>query len=63
MDQLRFESFSSECACWSIKDQAGTVLAGFSCPECISRALDYLEDLLYLDKVGSVSAPTETEPW
>ena len=64
-DQLTFSQFE-KCRCWRIKEPVtGTVLAGYSCPDCIERALDYLEDLLYLDKVGSVSALAEAGevPW
>ena len=56
MSELHFDGFGN-CKCWRIKESSGRVLAGYSCPECIERALDFLEDLLYLDKVGSVSAP------
>ncbi len=44
-----------ECGCW-VEESEGVVLRAYSCPECIKRALDFLEQLLYLDKVGSVSA-------
>ncbi len=59
-DQLGFEGFD-QCGCWRIRDSQGRVLAGSSCSECVKRALAYLEDLLYLDKVVSVSA-AEAEP-
>ncbi len=58
--QLSFEGFE-KCRCWRIKESSGTVLAGYSCPECLERALDFLEDLLYLDKVHSVSGPVSVE--
>ena len=40
---------------------SGMILAGYSCPECVKLALDFLEELLYLDKVGSVSALSRGE--
>ncbi len=43
-----------QCGCWRVKE-ADVVLAGYSCTDCLGRALAYLEQLLYLDKVLSVS--------
>jgi len=43
------------CACWIRKDSAGLIVGAFACPECVERALAYLEDLLYLDSRVSVS--------
>ncbi len=60
MSQLEFLGMG-KCSCWRQVDAAGRILAGYSCPDCIGRALDFLEDLLYLDKVGSVSASVEVE--
>ena len=53
--QLQLEGFEG-CACWREKDPSGMVLAGYSCPDCVKRALDFLEDMLYLDREVSVSA-------
>ncbi len=47
------------CRCWVRRNEEGLILAASSCPDCIGRALDFLESLLYLDKASSVSAPTE----
>ena len=60
MSQLVLEGMG-KCSCWVRVDRAGLVLAGASCEDCLGRALDFLESLLYLDRVGSVSALTETE--
>ena len=49
------------CGCWIIRTEMGFILAGHSCPDCVARALDYLEGLLYLDKVVSVSGLLEGE--
>ncbi len=49
------------CGCWARKDATGLILAGHSCSDCISRGLDFLETLLYIDKDVSVSAPVEGE--
>ena len=59
MSQYCLEGFE-KCGCWTkVTDEQ--IVAGFSCPGCIKLALAYLEDLLYLDKVGSVSGPVEVE--
>ena len=48
------------CGCWrDVEPVSGIVLAGRCCGDCLGRALDFLEELLYLDKVGSVSAPED----
>ena len=61
MSQLEFLGMG-RCGCWRQVDPAsGMVLAGYACGDCLGRALDFLEDLLYLDKVGSVSALDEDE--
>ncbi len=60
-DQLRFEDFISECGCYRIKDREGNVTRAFSCSSCIIRALDFLEDMGYVDKVVSVSALSRVE--
>ena len=44
------------CGCWVRRNDSGLIVAAHSCSDCVGRALDFLEDLLYLDKVGSVSA-------
>ena len=49
------------CSCWVRKDETGLIIAGHSCDDCLSRALDFLETLLYIDREVSVSAVTETE--
>ena len=43
------------------KSWDGVILAGYSCPGCIERALDFLEAVLYIDKEVSVSG-LEPEP-
>jgi len=53
--QFVLEGFEP-CGCWVRRGNDGLTVAGYACPECVSLALVYLEDLLYLDKVGSVSA-------
>ncbi len=53
--QLVLEGFGS-CACWVRKDSTGIILAAYCCPECVGRALAYLEMLLYIDRPVSVSA-------
>ena len=52
MTQLVLEGFG-RCRCWVRRNEAGLILAAFSCEDCLSRALDFLESLLYIDKVGS----------
>ncbi len=59
MEQLRLDE-EWFCACWQIRDEEGRILACGSCPDCLRRALDFLEDVLEFDKVVSVSA-LETE--
>ena len=49
------------CSCWTRRDESGLILAGHSCNDCLGRGLDFLESLLYLDKVGSVSALSRAE--
>ena len=49
------------CKCWTRRDESGLILAGHSCSDCIARGLDFLESLLYIDKVSSVSASVEGE--
>jgi len=60
MTQLVLEGMGP-CKCWVRRSKEGLILAGFSCPDCVSRSLDFLESLLYLDREVSVSALTETE--
>ncbi len=51
-----------DCGCWRITSYQGAVILRSSvCAKHIGVALDILEDKLYLDKVGSVSAPEEEE--
>ncbi len=57
MEQLVFDGFPAKCGCRVVKDSEGRVLVGYACGECLHKALAYLEELLYLDKVGSVSGP------
>jgi len=63
-EQLVLGGFES-CTCWlRVDPDSAVVLAGYSCPECVERALAYLEDLLYVDRVVSVSAmEAEAEEW
>jgi len=53
-EQLRFPELRSACGCWRVKEEGLTVRA-YSCPECVRRALDYLEGLLHIDREVSVS--------
>jgi len=50
-----------DCGCWRIKSYSGLVLRFQACPRHVSLALDKMEEMLYLDKVSSVSAPDEDE--
>ncbi len=59
-DQLVLEGMG-RCRCWIRRNEEGLILAAFSCPDCISRSLDFLESLWYIDREVSVSASTETE--
>ncbi len=62
MEQLLLGKELGPCGCWQdVEPVSGIVLAVYCCGDCIARALDFLEDMLYIDKVHSVSAPTETE--
>ncbi len=49
------------CSCWIRRNEEGLIVAAHSCADCLSRALDFLDSLLYLDKVGSVSALSRVE--
>ena len=60
-EQLRFEDFISTCGCWKVVDREGRVTRGYSCPDCLGRALDFLESMCYVDKVVSVSALSRVE--
>ncbi len=52
----------SECGCWIIRAYStGLILRHSVCAVHVGLALDRAEKELYLDKVDSVSAPTETE--
>jgi len=51
-----------DCGCWIIRLYESEVILRFSaCGKHTGLALDSLEELLYLDKVGSVSASGEGE--
>ncbi len=51
-----------DCGCWIIRSYQSEMILRFSaCGIHTGLALDNLEELLYLDKVGSVSAPDEDE--
>jgi len=52
-----------DCGCWKITGYGapGIVLRSYVCVKHVGVALDTAEKMLYLDKVSSVSAPTETE--
>ena len=43
------------------RNEEGLILAGYSCPDCLSRALDFLELIVKLDSEISVSALAEAE--
>jgi len=46
-----------DCGCWEIRSYGSGLLLRFqACSGCIAKGLDIAEELLYLDKVGSVSA-------
>jgi len=48
----------SDCGCWTIYRYFDSVVLRFhGCSSHIGAALDRMEKLLYLDKVGSVSDP------
>ncbi len=52
-----------ECGCWIIRDYGshGMILRSYLCPKHIRSGLDNVEKMLYLDRVGSVSAMDEDE--
>ncbi len=51
-----------DCGCWIIRSYNSEVILRFSaCGKHTGLALDSLEELLYLDRVGSVSALDEDE--
>ncbi len=51
-----------DCGCWIIRSYGSNNILRFSaCGGHIALTLDELLEFVYLDKVGSVSAPTETE--
>jgi len=51
-----------DCGCWIIRSYQSEMILRFSaCGIHTGLALDGLEELLYLDKVGSVSASVEGE--
>ena len=60
-EQLSFEDFPGGCECFFVRDAEGRVVRGYACSDCLRRALAFLEDLLYLDKAGSVSARGKPE--
>ncbi len=49
------------CECWVRRNEEGLIVSAHSCGDCLGRALDFLDSLLYLDKVGSVSALSRVE--
>ena len=51
------------CGCWVIRSYGNPslVLRTHVCGDCVIKVTDSLEHMLYLDKVGSVSAPVEVE--
>ncbi len=52
----------SSCGCWIIYSVRGeSVLRFKACSKHTGQALDNMEKMLYLDKVGSVSASVEVE--
>jgi len=51
-----------DCGCWEIRSYGTDLLLRFhACAGCIGKGLDIAEELLYLDKVDSVSASVEVE--
>ncbi len=51
-----------DCGCWIIRSyQGGKILRFMSCGKHVDEALDSLRKRLHIDRVGSVSAVTETE--
>ena len=51
-----------DCGCWIIRSYgAGIILRFSACGTHTGLALADMEELLYLDKVSSVSAPDEDE--
>jgi len=51
-----------DCGCWAIFRYGSNMLLRFSgCASCTEKGLDNIEKMLYLDKVGSVSALDEDE--
>ncbi len=51
-----------DCGCWIIRAYGSELILRFQgCAAHCSAALDRIEKMLYLDKVGSVSAPEEEE--
>ncbi len=51
-----------DCGCWIIRDyQSHRIMRLKSCPKHVELALDKMEEMLYLDRVSSVSAPDEDE--
>ena len=52
-----------DCGCFVIRDLLNheVILRSYRCAGHGEEVLDFLEWMLYLDKVDSVSAPTETE--
>ena len=61
MEQLFLGESVGPCGCWRQVDSSGLVVAGHACADCVARALDFLEAMLQVDKVVSVSA-LEPEP-
>ena len=58
--QLVLEGFG-RCRCWVRRNEDGLILAAYSCPDCISRALDFLVMMSEFDSDVSVSALGEGE--
>ena len=52
-----------DCGCWVIRSYGipSLVLRFRACPRHVHLALDRVENMLYLDKVSSVSATDEDE--
>ncbi len=51
-----------DCGCWIIRSYGSGIVLRFSaCGTHTGLALDSMEELLYIDKVHSVSAPVEVE--
>ncbi len=58
--QFVLEGFG-RCSCWVRRNAGGLIVSAHSCDDCLSRALDFLNSLLDIDKESSVSASIGSE--